>query len=160
MEEIHPEDLVLVAVLKARRDLEIARVLGWYRIPLVSAPKTMHVDWLGFYLTAAFGKERWSIRYVCPVRGYELTTRRALLLDEPDHPRASEPYYKLQLGTMRELAHPILSSRWRRFTFLYTTGDRLESAREITELTVPHRSDRERLWRIMRERGRIEGMSQ
>lgn len=152
MEEIYSEDLVLVAVLKARRDLEIARVLGWYRIPLVSAPKTMHVDWLAFYLTAAFGDERWSIRYVCPVRGYELTTRRALLRDEPKHPRADEPYYKLQLGTIRELAHPILSRRWRRFTFLYTTGDRLESARDITELSVPHRNDRDRLWRIMRER--------
>jgi hypothetical protein len=152
MEDIYPEDLVLVAVLKARRDLEIARVLGWYRIPLVSAPKTMHVDWLAFYLTAAFGQDRWSIRYICPARGYELTTRRALLQDEPDHPRADEPYYKLQLGTMRELARPILSRRWRRFTFLYTTGDRLESARDLTELTVPHRSDRDRLWRILRDR--------
>jgi hypothetical protein len=154
MEEIYPEDLVLVAVMKARRDLEIARVLGWYRIPLASAPKTIHVDWLAFYLTAAFGEERWSIRYVCPVRGYELTTRRALLRDEPDHLRADEPYYKVQLGTMQELAHPILSPRWRRFTFLYTTGDRLAAAREITDLTVPHRSDQDRLWRILRERTR------
>jgi hypothetical protein len=160
MEEVFREDLVLVAVLKARRDLEIARVLGWYRIPLVSAPKTMHVDWLAFYLTAAFADERWSIRYVCPVRGYELTTRQALLQDEPDHPRADEPYYKLQLGTMQELARPIVSQHWRRFTFLYTTGERLVTAREITELTVPHRSDRERLWRIMRERSGREGISQ
>lgn len=152
MEEIYPEDLVLVAVLKTRRDLEIARVLGWYRIPLASAPKTMHVDWLAFYLTAAFGQERWSIRYVCPVRGFELTTRRALMRDEPDHTRADEPYYKLQLGTMRELVHPIPSPRWRRFTFLYTTGDRLQAAREITDLTMPHRSDQDRLWRILRER--------
>jgi hypothetical protein len=152
MDEIFAEDLILVAVMKARRDLEIARVLGWYRIPLVTAPKTMHVDWLAFYLTAAFGEERWSIRYVCPVRGYELTTRRALLRDEPDHARADEPYYKLQLGTMQELAHPIRSPRWRRFTFLYTTGDRLLAAREIADLTVPHRGDQDRLWRILRER--------
>jgi hypothetical protein len=152
MEVIYPEDLVLVAILKSRRDLEIARVLGWYRVPLVSAPKTLHVDWLAFYLTAAFGDERWSIRYVCPVRGYELTTRRALLRDEPDHVRADEPYYKIQLGALRELAHPILSPRWRRFTFLYTTGDRLLAAREITELTVPHRDDQDRLWRLLRER--------
>ena len=27
-------DLVLVAILKDKRDLEIARVLGWYRIPV------------------------------------------------------------------------------------------------------------------------------
>jgi hypothetical protein len=152
MKEIYPEDLILVAVMKARRDLEIARVLGWYRIPLVSAPKTMHVDWLAFYLTAAFGEERWSIRYVCPVRGVELTTRRALLRDQPDHVRADEPYYKLQLGPMQELPHPILSPRWRRITFLYTTGDRLLAARQITDLTVSNRSPQDRLWRILRER--------
>ncbi|HLC01565.1 MAG TPA: hypothetical protein VJK02_00880 [Anaerolineales bacterium] len=151
MEGIHREDLVLVAVLNARRDLEIARVLGWYRIPLASAPKTMRVDWLAFYLTGAFGEERWSIRYVCPVRGYELTTRRALLRDQTDHLRADEPYFKLQLGTMRQLARPIVSARWRRFTFLYTTGDRLLAATEIKELTVPHSNDRDRLWRILRE---------
>ncbi len=29
MEEIYPEDLILVAVMKDPRDLEIARVLGW-----------------------------------------------------------------------------------------------------------------------------------
>jgi hypothetical protein len=152
MEVIYPEDLILVAVMRARRDLEIARVLGWYRIPLASAPKTMHVDWMAFYLTAVFGEERWSIRYVCPVRGYELTTRRALLRDEPDHVRAGEPYYKLQLGSMQELARPIMSSRWRRFTFLYTTGEQLLTAREITDLTVRHRADQDRLWRILRER--------
>lgn len=152
MDEIHSEDLVLVAVLNARRDLEIARVLGWYRIPLASAPKTMHVDWLAFYLTAAFGEARWSIRHTCRVRGYELTTRRALLRDEPDHIRVDEPYYKLQLGAMRQLARPIVSTRWRRFTFLYTTGDRLLAAREIKDLTMPHPNDRDRLWRILRER--------
>jgi len=63
MEEIYPDDLVLVAVVRSRRDLEIARVLGWYRVPLASAPKTMHVDWLALYQTAAFGDERWSVRY-------------------------------------------------------------------------------------------------
>ena len=32
----HASDLVLVAVMPNQRDLEIARVLGWYRIPLKS----------------------------------------------------------------------------------------------------------------------------
>ena len=31
---LSPSDLVLVAILKDKRDLEIARVLGWYRIPI------------------------------------------------------------------------------------------------------------------------------
>src|SRR4030067_995726 len=98
MIEIQPEDLVLVAIVKTPRDLEIARVLGWYRIPLATAPKTLRVDWIAFYQTATFGDERWSVRYVAPVRGYELVTREELLRDERDHPRAKEPYFKLQLG--------------------------------------------------------------
>jgi hypothetical protein len=31
---VNPADLVLVALLKDKRDLEIARVLGWHRIPV------------------------------------------------------------------------------------------------------------------------------
>ncbi len=50
--------LVLVAIITTRRDLEIARVLGWYRIPLRRAPKVIAVDYLAFYQTAAFGSRR------------------------------------------------------------------------------------------------------
>ncbi|MBL8056091.1 MAG: hypothetical protein JNK29_05300 [Anaerolineales bacterium] len=78
--------------MKTRRDLEIARVLGWYRIPYRSAPKTVAVDWLAFYQTAQFGAEKWSIRYAAPVRGHELTTRGELLRDQAAHPRAGDPY--------------------------------------------------------------------
>ena len=60
MADLQDDDLVLVAVVKTPRDLEIARVLGWYRIPLARAPGTMRVDWIAFFLGAAFGPERWS----------------------------------------------------------------------------------------------------
>lgn len=153
MREIHPQDLILVAVINRPRDLEIARVLGWYRIPLGTAPKTIRVDWLAFYLTAAFGPERWAVRYVAPVRGYELTTRGELLQDEPDHERAGEPYYKIQLGPLRKLARPIPAEKWRRFTFLYTTGRRLLSANELKELRVPPSTEHDMLWKMIRERG-------
>ncbi|TFH38188.1 MAG: hypothetical protein E4G99_00180 [Anaerolineales bacterium] len=136
MSMLGPDDLVLVAVLRERRDLEIARVLGWYRIPLESAPKMIRVDWIAFYQTGAFGDERWSVRYLAPVMGHELVSRAELLGDELDHPRAEEPYYKVSLGPLIQLAHPIPARRWRRFTFLYTTGDRLLSARDLRELTL------------------------
>jgi len=42
----HFSDLVLVAVMPNQRDLEIARLLGWYRIPLKSAPKVISVELL------------------------------------------------------------------------------------------------------------------
>jgi len=33
---VEDADIILVAVMKDPRDLEIARVLGWYRIPSVA----------------------------------------------------------------------------------------------------------------------------
>ena len=69
------DSLVLVAVINDPRDLEIARLLGWYRIPLRSAPKVVAVDFLAFYQTAAFGEDRWRIQYIAPVMGHELTAR-------------------------------------------------------------------------------------
>jgi hypothetical protein len=153
MTEILPDDLVLIAIMKDPRDLEIARILGWYRIPVASAPKTLRVDWIAFYLTSAFGDEKWSIRYLARVRGYELVRRRELLRDEPEHLRADEPYFKIQLGPLGQLPNPIPSRRWRRFTFLYTTGERLVRAHEIKDLRVTSSRTRELLWRLLRERG-------
>lgn len=147
-----PADLILVAVLKTRRDLEIARVLGWYRIPLKSAPKTVAVDWLAFYQTAQFGPEQWSVRYLAPVRGHELTTRGELLRDQADHPRAGDLYYKLQLGPLEVLSRPIPARRWRRLTFVYTTGERLLAAAELNDLIIQS-EERELLWQALRERG-------
>jgi hypothetical protein len=136
MNEIGLDDLVLVAILRERKDLEIARLLGWYRIPLRSAPKMIRVDWIAFYLTGAFGADRWTVRYLAPVLGHELVRRSDLLVDELDHPNANEPYYKINLGTVVQLAHPIPAAKWRRFTFLYTTGANLLHARDVSELTL------------------------
>lgn len=145
-------DLILVAVLNNRRDFEIARVLGWYRIPVKSAPKTLLVDYLAFYQTARFGDEKWAINYCAPVKGHELATRRELLRTEPDHPRAQEQYYKVQIGPLERLPRPIPSRRWRRLTFLYTTGKHLLEAQDVGELAV-HSAERAMLWRALRERG-------
>lgn len=149
---MNPSDLVLVAILKDKRDLEIARVLGWYRIPLKTAPKTVAVDYLAFYQTAKFGDEKWSINYIAPVRGHELTTRAQLMRTQPDHPRAQESYYKLQLGTLERLPRAIPSRAWRRITFLYTTGAKLLEATELNDLIVQS-PERERLWQALRDRG-------
>jgi hypothetical protein len=152
MTEIQPDDLVLVAIVKTPRDLEIARVLGWYRIPLATAPKTIRVDWIAFYQTAAFGDGRWSVRFIAPVRGYELVTREELLRDERDHPRAKEPYFKLQLGPVESLPKPIPSRRWRRFTFLYSTGERLLMAQDLKDLRVRSSKEKDSLWKLLAER--------
>jgi len=145
------ESLILVVVLNNLRDFEIARLLGWYRIPLRSAPKVVSVDYLAFYQTAAFETEKWQISYIVEVRGHELATRRELLRDEIDHPRANQEYYKIQIGPLLRLSHPIPAADWRRITFLYTTGEYLSNAQTINDLVV-HSEERQTLWKTLRER--------
>ena len=131
----HSSDRVLVAIMNNRRDFEIARDEGWYRIPQKHAPPSaIEAAALAFYFTKSFGDEKWSIRWYGPVRGHELARRRDLFPDEPDHPRANEPYYKLQLGPLMQLELPIHSLRWRRITFLETSWDRFTAAEEINDL--------------------------
>ena len=151
---IQPTSLVLVGVVNNPRDLEIARLLGWYRIPLRTAPKVVAVDYLAFYQTGAFGDEKWRIQYIAPVRGHELTTRAELLKTELEHPRAREEYYKVQLGPLERLPQPILAEAWRRITFLYTTGEYLLRATTLNELVVQS-DERQLLWRALRERVNI-----
>jgi len=85
------------------------------------------------------------------VRGHELTTRQELLRDEPDHPRAQQEYYKIQIGPLQRLPEPILAGEWRRITFLYTTGEYLHRAKIINDLVVQS-DERQTLWRALRER--------
>jgi len=143
--------LVLVCLLPKPRDLEIARLLGWYRIPLRTAPKLVSVDYLAFYQPASFGEGGSRIEFVAEVRGNELTTRSELLRDEPDHPHANEEYYKMQIGSLEKLVNPIVAESWKRLTFLYTTGDYILQARTINDLVVKS-VERQTLWRALRER--------
>jgi very-short-patch-repair endonuclease len=126
---------VLVAIVKDRRDLEIARTERWYRIPVRSAPKNLEAArWLAFYQTKAFGEERWAIRYYAPILGRSILKRRDLLPDQPDHPRAHQDYYKLELGELHCLERPIISRRGRRVVFIPTTWEKFCRAEEINDL--------------------------
>jgi hypothetical protein len=148
---LSPSSLVLVCFAPSPRDLEIARLLGWYRIPLRTAPKVIFVDYLAFYQPASFGDHGGAIEYVAEVRGHELTTRAELLRDEPDHPHAAEEYYKIQIGGLERLANPITTGKWKRLTFLYTTGEYLLNARTLNDLVVKT-DERAVLWQSLRER--------
>ena len=150
-------DLVLVCVIPAPRDLEIVRLLGWYRIPLRSAPKVVAVDQLAFYQPSSFGASGGRIEFSAAVRGHELTTRAELLKDEAEHPRAGEEYYKIQVGGLEKLSQPIMADQWKRLTFLYTTGEYLLKARTLNDLVV-NSDERVLLWRSLRERAENTGL--
>jgi hypothetical protein len=153
--EILPENsLILVAVIPAVKDLEIARLLGWYRIPLRLAPKIIDVDYLAFFQTGNFGLDhRWRIETIADVRGHELVKRRDLLRDQPDHPRANEEYYKLQLGPLKNLSDPIVAGKWKRITFFYSLGSLMNRARIVNDLVV-QTDERAILWQTLRDRSK------
>ena len=157
MTEIYPQpnSLILVAIIPKPKDLELVRVLGWYRIPLRTAPKVISVDYLAFYQPASFGDQKWRIEKIAQVRGHELVSRAELIRNEPDHPKAGDQYFKIQLGQLLELPVPIRAANWKRITFLYTTGKYLLSARTIADLVV-HSEERSLLWKSLRERAENE----
>jgi len=148
---ISSSDLVLVCLLPTPRDMEIARLLGWYRIPLRTAPKVVSVDYLAFYQPGSFAERGGQIEFVAPVRGHELASRAELLKDEADHPRAKEEYFKVQVGPLERLSRPIVAEKWRRLTFLYTTGEYVLSANTLNDLVVQS-DERALLWKSLRER--------
>src|SRR5215211_8612848 len=107
-DDITMDARVLVAVVTRPRDLAKARDEGWYRIPLRRAPRALAAEYLTFYQTAAFGAERWAVRYLAAVRAVGVATRATLLPNEANHPRASERYYRFAIGPLLALAVPLL----------------------------------------------------
>ena len=152
MNEFDDLSPVLVVLLNNARDLARARDEGWYRIPVRRAPSRLGADYLAFYQTRAFGDEAYTVQYLAAVRRVHVLPRARLLPDEPDHPRAHEDYYKIEIGPLERLPHPVPSRALRRITFIPTTLGQLLTAEEINDLWW--RDDpQQRLWLALREAG-------
>jgi len=153
--QFHPYTTVLVAVINNLRDFAIARDEHWYRIPVKHAPvRAVNAPVLAFYQTKVFGPEAWAINYWAEAKKWERVKRIELLPQEASHPRAHDDYYKVHLGELRRLPHPIISKKWRRITFIITTWERLMRAREVKELLHGNIWE-ERLYRALRKAGII-----
>jgi hypothetical protein len=150
---IYPEDRVLIAIMNNLQDWEIVQNERWYRIPVKKTPEdASNIDWLAFYFTAKFDSDKWAIHYFSRVEGHELVTRADLFPNQADHPRAGNWYFKLALGPLHHKIPPIVSNKWRRITFILTTGDRFENAIEINDL-FDRESPLGRLYVTLKEEG-------
>ena len=143
---------VLVAVLNNPEDWRRAADEGWYRIPQRRAPRRIGADYLAFYLTNGCGQPEFahSVPFYAPVRRYQLLTRRELLPQESDHPRANDYYYRIEIGPLLRLAQPVPAASYRRVTFIHTTLDRLLAAGDVVDL-FRHDDPFEQLWGALRE---------
>lgn len=133
-----PHSTVLVAVVNNTDDLRRVAAEGWYRIPQRRAPRRIGADYLAFYQTGAFRgeEEAQTVTYYAPTRRYRLLTRRELLPAEPDHPRADDYYFRIEVGPLQRLDNPLPSASLRRITFIHTTLDRLLHSTDIKELFI------------------------
>lgn len=133
--KIFPVPDTLVAVLTNTRDFAIAQEEHWYRIPERTAPRMLRkARWLAFYHTAVFGEAKWAVHFVAPIKRVDRLLRRDLLPNEAEHPRASEPYLRLEIGELEKLERSVPSARQRRIVFIPTTLAKLRAAREINDL--------------------------
>lgn len=127
------DPVVLIGILKDRRDLNLLIRRRWYRIPVASCP-TRRFEYLAFYQPAGFGRHGKRIRYYAAVRGCRMVQRRELLPMEPRHARAGAEYYRFHVGKVQELPSPVLNTSPRRVTFGFTTLSRLLKAKDILGL--------------------------
>ena len=145
------DDRVLVAYVPTPADFKRIQEQGWYRIPVIHAPKGIHAEWIGFYFGRKFGTRKYAIHHYAENLGHELMPRRMLIPDQPDHPRADDLYFKIQLGQLQAVKQPIVSMRWRRVLFIHTTGDRFRDALELNDLLIDGDQYVDRAFTTLRE---------
>jgi hypothetical protein len=150
---MYPEDRVLVTYVPQPQDFELICRERWYRIPQRFAPKGLFAEYFAFYFGRQFAEKKWAIFHYAQNLGHELVYRRELFPEQSDHPRADQPYYKVQLGPLQDREFPIVSLRWRRITFIHTTWDRFMDAREINDLLIVGGQYVDRLYATLKERG-------
>ena len=143
---------VLVVVMNNEADLRRVASDGWYRIPQRHAPRRIGADYLAFYQTARFKgqPEAQTVTYFAPTRRYRLLTRRELLPDAADHPRADEYYFRIEVGPLQRLDNPVPAGPHRRFAFIHTTFAHLLQAQDVRDLYLKD-DPFETLWRALCE---------
>lgn len=131
-----PEDRVLVGVINTKRDLSAAQDAHWYRIPQKKMLRGVNVEYLAFFLSgSALKKQQPSgIYYYAQRQGVELVYRRDLLPQQPNHARAGDVYYKVQISDLITKTPPVFNPNRRPVVFIHTTWDRFVHAQTIADL--------------------------
>jgi hypothetical protein len=82
----------LVAILNNRGDFLRAASERWYRVPVQSAPPDqLSIRWIAFYLTAPFGKQKWSVRHWAAVHEIAKARRVDLIPSDRITPHGPVP---------------------------------------------------------------------
>ena len=151
---MYPDDRVLVGVVSRKRDLDRARNEHWYRIPQIKVPRGIYAEYIALFLSSSAAnpfRKQSGIYYYGERRGLDLVHRVDLLPDEPDHKRAHDVYYKVQLGPLEQRALPVTNPTGRPITFIYTTWDRFTQAQHIADLYSKNDYYVDRIYHALRD---------
>ncbi|HDQ99992.1 MAG TPA: hypothetical protein ENN51_06895, partial [candidate division WOR-3 bacterium] len=134
-ENIGDETPALVAIVPRKRDWRVMLAELWYRIPVRTAPLDLpDCRYIAFYQPRVFGAEKWAVNWYARVSRVSAVSRRELLPGEPDHPRAGDAYWRIDIDGLLRLPRPIPSRRRRRIVFVPTSLERLLVAGEVNDL--------------------------
>ena len=131
-----PEKNVLIALIPNSRDLGIAFLQHWYRIPVSTkivpaSVKNKTLEIIAFYQPSEFKEDAFKIQSYGEVKNIEIVPRKELFPKERKTLKAEKLYYKIEIERLLELEKPILSLRHRRILFINSTKDRFKEAKEI-----------------------------
>lgn len=134
------ENNTLVMLLKEPRDWQTVLNHGIYRIRgSLRYPPSMltekRVQYLGFYLPASFGKQKFSVRHYAKVKNISMAPRHKCIPDEMLNAKSNDKYYKIDVEEPLALEEPIVSLRGRSHMVLIQTDEqRLFNAKELNFL--------------------------
>ena len=127
------EKIVLVGVIKSKRDLEMVIDERKYRIPVKYAP-VKDFEYIAFYEPKVSGLIGKQIRYFAKVKKVEFARRDRILPCENHHQRAKDIYLLCSLDKVNKLKRPIINSAPRRVTFAFTTLSNLLKSRNLLQI--------------------------
>lgn len=150
---------VLIALLKRPEDWRIIEKYGIYRIrgTLRHPPPIMRenrVRWLGFYLPAAFGQHKFSIRHYAQVKKMNSAHRYECIPDEPRNSKSDDIYYKFEIGEPQRLEEPIVCLRHRSYMVLIPTTEQKFFHPKVPEINFCYNTSRleEKMWAALLEK--------
>jgi very-short-patch-repair endonuclease len=130
----------LIALLKEKADLGIAKNQCWYRIPVKTKQTPLmvrddKVKYMAFYQTSKFEEKAFRIEYYGKVKNISVVKRKELFRGEPLTPDSEKKYYKIEFEKLLNLPNPKLNQKHRPIRLFVTTiFDKLYHAKTFNDI--------------------------
>jgi hypothetical protein len=128
----HPT--TLLALLKRPRDEQRLLDAMTYHLPLGQASYVHGTTEIAFYVGGWHPQSPCCVRYHATIVDAVITTRAAYIVDEPNHPRATDRYLVLTVSDLTTCDPLIASERWRRISLHRINTEALHRTPELGQI--------------------------